>query len=257
MRLLGGRPDRDAFGAAVEFGHDAAPFDRMAGAAVLPEIGMERMRGVGEGGVGIAEIHLVGGDRVGIELAPHCRRAGRERLAAIGDGGQQVVVDVDQGRGVLGNVAAVGDDDGDGLAHIGHLAVGEGEAPHAVERRAGIGMPHHAALGHHRREVVEREHRMHAGQRQRGVLRYAADRGMRMRAAHKAGMQNVRHDDVVDEAALAAQQRRVLDSVDARTDQRSHGCSTSRSPGWPSGSHPWAWHKVRRAACRCPGRSRD
>ncbi len=169
--LLGGRPGRDAFGAAVVFGDDAAPFDRMAGAAVLPEIGMEHMRGLGEGGVGIAEIHLVGGDGVGVELAPHRRRAGRDRLAAVRDRGQQVVVDVDQRGGVLGDVAAVGDDDGDRLAHIGHLAVGEREAPHAVERRAGIGVPHHAALGHHGGEVVEGEHGVHARQRQRGVLR--------------------------------------------------------------------------------------
>ena len=67
------------------FGEDAAAFDRMAGAAVLPEIGVEHMRGLGEGGVGVAEIHLVGGDGVGVELAPHRRRAGRDRLAAIGD----------------------------------------------------------------------------------------------------------------------------------------------------------------------------
>ena len=46
------------------FGEDAAPLDRMAGAAVLPKVGVEHMRGLGEGGIGVAEIHLVGGDGV-------------------------------------------------------------------------------------------------------------------------------------------------------------------------------------------------
>ena len=205
-------------------GDDAATLDRMAGAAMLPEIGVEHVRGLGEGGVGIAEIHLVGGHGVGVELLAHRWRTGRDRLAAIRDRRQEIVVDVDQRGGVLGDIAAVGDDDRDRLTNVRHLAVGEREAPHAVERRAGIGMPHHAALGHDRREVVEGEHGVHARQRQRGILHDAADRGMRVRAAHEAGMQHVRHDDIVDEAALATQERRVFDAVDARPDQRSHGC---------------------------------
>ena len=64
-------------------------------------------------------------------------------------------------------------------------------------------MPHHAALDHHRREVVEREHRVHAGQRQRRVLVDAADQRVRMRAAHERGMPDARQRDVVDEAAAA------------------------------------------------------
>ena len=36
---------------------------------------------------------------------------------------------------------------------------------------------------------------------------------MRMRAAHEGGMQHVRHHDVVDEAPLAAQERRILDAA--------------------------------------------
>jgi hypothetical protein len=211
--------------ALVIFGEDTAPLDRMAGAAVLPEIGMQHMRGPREGGIAVAEIHLVGGDRVGGELAPHGRRAGFDSLAAVRDRRQQLVVHLDQRRRILGDVAVVGDNEGDGLADIGHLAVGECKGPHMVERGARIGMPHHPALGHGRRQVVQGDHRVHARDRERRTLVDAANDGMRMRAAREACVQHVRDHHVVDEAALAAQQRRVFDAGDAGSDQRGHARS--------------------------------
>ena len=42
---------------------------------------------------------------------------------------------------------------------------------------------------------------------------------MRMRAAHERDMQQARQRDVVDEAALAHQQRRILDARDALADE--------------------------------------
>ena len=57
-------------------------------------------------------------------------------------------------------------------------------------------------VGHHRGEIVEREHRVHAGQRQRRVLVDAADQRVRMRAAHERRVQHAGQRDVVDEAAL-------------------------------------------------------
>ena len=80
---------------------------------------------------GIAEGDLVGGDDVGVELAPDRRCGRRDRRAAVGDRRQHVVVDRDQRGGVLGEVAVVGDHDRDGLADIGDLAVGERERPTA------------------------------------------------------------------------------------------------------------------------------
>ena len=71
-------------------------------------------------------------------------------------------------------------------------------------------------------EIIEREHRVHARQRQRGILRDAADQRVRMRAAHEASVQHAGHRDVVDEAAVPPQQRVVLEPGDARSDQRNH-----------------------------------
>ena len=56
-----------------------------AGAAMLPEILVEHMRGLGEGRVDVAERDLVGGDDVDVELAPDRRRVRRAGLAAVGD----------------------------------------------------------------------------------------------------------------------------------------------------------------------------
>jgi hypothetical protein len=73
-------------------------------------------------------------------------------------------------------------------------------------------VPQHAPLGEHWREIIEREHRVHAGQGERGGLRHAADRGVRVRAAHEARVQQARHLHVVDVAAAPAQERLVLDA---------------------------------------------
>ena len=133
VRLLGRGPDCDRI-VGVQLGQNAAALDRMPGAAVLPEIFLKDMRGLLEGGRRITEIDLVDGDDIGLELAPHRRRVRRDRLAAVGNRRQRVIVDLDQCRRVLGDVAALGDHDGDGFTHVGDFAVGERERPHVVER---------------------------------------------------------------------------------------------------------------------------
>ena len=60
-------------------------------------------------------------------------------------------------------------------------------------------------------EVSAREDGMHAGKRQGGGLIDTPDRRVRVRAAHKRGVQQPGQPDVVDEAAFAFQQRLVLE----------------------------------------------
>ncbi len=225
VRLLGRGPDRHGLVLAPPFGDQAATFDRMRAAAMLPDVLVEHVRGLGEGGIDVAEGDLVGGRDIAVELAAHRRRAGRTGPAAVRHRGQHVVVDLDQRRGVLGEIAAVGDHDGDRLAHVGDFSIRQRERPVAVERRAGIGMPQHPAIGHHRQEIVEREHRVHARQRQRCLRRNATHRGVGVRAAHEGGVPDAREHDVVDIAALADKERAVLDARNARSNQRRH-CPT-------------------------------
>jgi hypothetical protein len=83
-------------------------------------------------------------------------------------------------------------------------------------------MAHHAALRQHRGKIVQREHRMHAGQRQRRRRVDGFDQCMRVRAAHEGRVPHPRYGDVVDETSAPAQQRFVLDAGDAGTDQGRH-----------------------------------
>ena len=79
VRLLGRGPDRHPAVDTAALGDQAAAFDRMGGAAVLPELLVEDVRGLGEGGRGVAVGDLEGRDDVAVELAPHRRRVRRRR----------------------------------------------------------------------------------------------------------------------------------------------------------------------------------
>ena len=68
VRLLGGGPHRHHVIAPLR--ENAAAFDRMGGAAMLPELFVEDMRGLVEGRIGVAVDDLVGGGDIGVELAP-------------------------------------------------------------------------------------------------------------------------------------------------------------------------------------------
>ena len=125
VRLLGRGPHRHHVIAPLR--ENAAAFDRMRGAAVLPELFVEDMRGLVEGRLGIAKGNLVGGGDIGVELAPDRGCGGRNRRAAIRDGGKHVVVDGDERGRVLRDIAVDGENERDGLADIGCLAVGERE----------------------------------------------------------------------------------------------------------------------------------
>jgi hypothetical protein len=173
------------------------------------------MRRLGERRVHVAELDLVGRDHVRGGLAPHRRAV--LRGPHVGREGQGLVVHHHQRGRVLGDVTVVRHDNRHRLADIAGFAGRERERPALVERHAGIGMPHHAAVDHHGGKVVQRQHRVHAGQSQRRVLVDAVDQGVRMRAAHEGRMPGPRHGDVVDEAALAAQEWFVFQAGDAGT----------------------------------------
>ena len=76
VRLLRRRPHLDAVVARTEFRQDAAAFDRMAAAAMLPQLLAEHVTRLAERRVGIAVADPVGGHQIRRELAPD-RRCGR------------------------------------------------------------------------------------------------------------------------------------------------------------------------------------
>ena len=132
-------------------------------------------------------------------------------LGEVGDGGQRLVVDVDQLDGVLGDVPALGDDERDRVADELHLALGQRRAGRVRHVLAHDRVPGLLDVGV---EVGGREHRVHAGQRQRRRGVDAVDRRAGERAAHEAGVQHAGPRDVVDEGAVAGEQPGVLDARD-------------------------------------------
>ena len=99
-----------------------------------------------EGGVGrglVAELPLedrvVGRDLVDLRGALRCARGG------VGDGRQLLVVDDDRLGRVLGLRQRLGDDDGDVVADVAHLALGQRRVRARLHRRAVLGMDHPAA----------------------------------------------------------------------------------------------------------------
>ena len=132
-------------------------------------------------------------------------------MSEVGDGGQRLVVDVDQLDGVLGDVAALGDDERDRVADELHLALGQRRARGVGDVLARDGVP---GLLDVRVEVLGDEHRVHTGQRERRRRVDAVDPGPGERAAHEAGVQHAGPRDVVDERAMAGEQAGVLDPRD-------------------------------------------
>ena len=128
----------------------------------------------------------------------------------VGDRGQRLVVDLDQLGRVLGEVAAVRDDQGDRVAGEPGLAVGERRPRRVRHLVPGPGVPGLADVAV---EVGGGEDGVHAGQRQRGRRVDRDDARPRVRAADEAGVQHARPGDVVDEGARAGQQPGVLDAL--------------------------------------------
>ena len=79
------------------------------------------MPGFGESLRDVAVAHVKFGQQIVGRAAVHQRRAGGERVAAIGGDWQGLIVNVEQRRGVLCDIAVVGNDHGNGLANVHHL----------------------------------------------------------------------------------------------------------------------------------------
>src|SRR5262249_58824942 len=65
-----------------------------------------------------------------------------------------------------------------------------------------------------RAQVVQGQHCLYAIQRERSGFVDAADDRVGMRAAHKSRMERTRQANIVDEAALSAEKRKVLEPAD-------------------------------------------
>jgi hypothetical protein len=170
----------------------------------------EDMPGVREYAIGVAHLDREAGRDVGIGPGMCARRILLQGRAAVVDGRQRLVVHVDPIHRIFGNVTALGDDAGDRLAGVAHFVLGK-RVRHPRDAQRRMRHKQRQRLAAHRLgQFGKRQYGVHAGKRRRRRLLDAAHAGMRMRAAHEGRVQHAGQMDVVDELALAAQQRRIL-----------------------------------------------
>ena len=96
-------------------------------------------------------------------------------------------------------------------------------------------MAQHPTLAHHRRQIVEREHGVHARQGAGGIGMNAADGGVRMESGEitaaevvRAVLADTRIRDAAERCALLAKMAKPGDRFDP-DDLRATGCSETAS----------------------------
>ncbi len=149
------------------------------------------------------------------------RRLGGRRGARIHHGRQRLIIDRDPFHRIERLRVGFGDDRGDRLAHMAHLAARERKA-----RRLGHRLPVMGAdrpQRPHRPDAVRRhvgagEHRDHPGRRVRARRVDAADHRMGVGRAHQHAVQRARHIQVGHEAPAAEEKFPVLDPLNRGTD---------------------------------------
>ena len=145
VRVLAGGVERVVVHARVVVADRGARLHGVGDQAVVDEVDLRHMRRRLEGGIGRGlvadrpvEDAVVGRLVVDLRLVAH-------GLRHVDDMRQHVVVDLHGGGGGLGLVLRLGDDDGDVVADVAHLADGEDRMRPGLHRRAVLGVDHPAA----------------------------------------------------------------------------------------------------------------
>ena len=223
MRILGRGVERVLAGRAVELADRRPGLHRVRDQAVVDEVDLGDVGGLGERGVGgrlIAQMPVEAGVVLG--LLPHLRRAGLDRIGGGDDGRQFLIGDVEEGGGILCLVAGFGDDDGDLVADVAHLVRHQRRVRRLHHRRAVLAVDLPAAgqaaflVGG---VVGAGENGDDAG----GLLGLALvdllDGGVGMRRAHDVGVDLPRPVDVVRVVAAAGEEAEVFLAFDGRPDE--------------------------------------
>lgn len=251
VRGLRTGPDGQPAAVRVDLGRDRAGLDRRRDIAVCLELlAHHGMRG-GERLVRIAD---PGGHRdrdVVTELLVDQGRFGGKGLFRVHGDGQRGVADVDEFEGVLGEVAVLGEHDGDGLADVSDLVGGEqGHGRHPdqrVQKRGETGRGAQLLLVEHGCQpchIGACPDGDHAGGVEGGTDVHRLDARVGLRAAQERGLDAAGKGYVVHVTAVAAQQPLVLDARDGPADIAG-GLVVGHVAHAPKRSSS-AWHTARR-----------
>ena len=170
------------------------------------------MRGGGKGALRIAVAKAALADDVALRAGMENRRVRRRRGERIDHRRQWAITDFDEIERILGAVAVGGDHDGDRFADVTHAI--DGDRP-ALDR----GLDADRETRGERLDFGAGEHGKYAVRRQRRRAIDRLDFGVRMRRAQNGGFERAgAHAQIVDIAAAAGEQRRVLDPRDRAAD---------------------------------------
>ena len=146
VRVLAGGVERERVGTGIVFADRRARLHRVGDQPVVDDVELRHVSCGGEGRVGrglVAKMPVV--DRVVGRDVMDLRLSGARGLRQIDHRGQFAIVDLDLLRCVFRLSQGVGDDDGDVVADVAHLALGERRVGAGLHRRAVLGMNHPAA----------------------------------------------------------------------------------------------------------------
>ncbi len=244
------RVDHELAGGLVEVRDGADGLQRLAAGAVPAQPVGDDQVGRGEVALDVAEVEAALVGQVRPERLVHQRGTVGEGVHRVDEHRQRRVLHVDERQRVLGEVAAVGDDDRDALPDVADLV--QRQAAPRVLGRVGPEVGHRVAQ---LRGPGAGDHGVHPG---RGLGRRRVDRrdrGVGVRAAQHGGVQHARDGEVADVAAATAQQLRVLDAPDGLADPLPVGLV--RADGWRltggaavDGGHDAASPRIRPAAAQ-------
>ena len=203
---LRGEVQRGLAGDGVDVGHDAAGLQRRRVRARVVRLQRDDPGGAREGRVGgLGVTALPGVDQVvglALLLVADQRGVGGQRLLGAGHGRQHLVVHLDEGGRVGGDVRVGSDHRRHLLALVAHLVGGEHRLGVARQR----GHPGQV-VGGHQLAGDDSDDPLDGGRR-RGVD--AADAGVRHRGSVDGHVQHPRQDHVVEEVALTLDEPVVL-----------------------------------------------
>ncbi len=215
MRGLAGHPDRVLVGARVVPADVAACLHGVGDEALVDDALFDDDFGAIDRGVraGLVADRPLEHDVVRGVLV-ELRRTGLHGLLGIDDGGERLPVDRDGFDGVVGLGLGLGDDRGDAFARPLDVVRGEdaGRVDVVLDARAATGRPGHGQRVV--RDVGPDEDAEHPWHRLRGARVDRADVGVRVRAAQDGHVRHRLELDVVEVAAFAGDEARVLGPLD-------------------------------------------
>ena len=219
MRRLCSRPHREKIGRRVVTREHSPRLERHATAAVLPDFLFEDVRRSGKGRIDVAVDQPKRGRDIRVKILMRAGSVVLRRLPAIAGGGQDIVMDDQRHRGILGEVARFSDHDCDGLTDVTDFVARQCD----LRARSGnrrIGQQHrHRLTAHRLRQIVGSDYRVHAGNHHR---HFGVDRknlGVSMRRPDETGMQQTgRLFHVIDETPTPRQECGILQPLHARAE---------------------------------------